>query len=87
MQHLPRHRPREGEEVTKREAIEWLIEQDVVLCRNAERNREILRERYLNGRTVERLEEMFNMSKSQINRVIRDYGNPIMIKLSKMTLE
>ena len=87
MQYVPWHRPREGEEVTKREAIEWLIEQDVVLCRHAERNRDILRERYLNGRTVEQLEEMFDMSKSQINRVIRNHGNPIMIKLSKMTLE
>lgn len=57
------------------------------MCNRAERNREILRERYLNGYTIEELATMFDMSESQINRVIRKYGNPIMIKLSKMTFE
>lgn len=73
--------------MTKREAVEWLIEQDVVLCNQAERNREILKERYLNGYTIERIAEVFDMSPSQVNRVIRKHGNPIMIKLSKMNLE
>lgn len=57
------------------------------MCNRAERNREILRERYLNGYTIEELASIFDMSESQINRVIRKYGNPIMIKLSKMTFE
>lgn len=73
--------------MTKREAVEWLIDQNVVACRNAERNRAILRERYLNGYTIEELAEMFDMSTSQINRVITKHGNPLMIKLSKMTVE
>lgn len=73
--------------MTKREAVEWLIDQNVVACRNAERNRAILRERYLNGYTIEELAEMFDMSTSQINRVITKHGNSLMIKLSKMTVE
>lgn len=73
--------------MTKRETIEWLIDENVVGDRKAKRNREILKARFLDGETIEDIAEMFDMSPKQIFRIIHRHGNPLLIKLSKMSIE
>lgn len=71
--------------MTKREAIEWLIENEVVACRNAARNRAILRLRYIAGMTFEQIAEEIDVAPITVSRVIHKYGDPLMIRLSHMT--
>lgn len=73
--------------MTRRQALEWLIEENVVGYRKAQRNREILRARFFAGDTIEEIAEQFDMSPRQISRIIIRYGNPLLIKLSKMSTE
>lgn len=51
--------------------------------RKAERNREILREYYLHGYTYEEIAEHFEMSDTQIGRIIRKHGDPLLLMLKK----
>lgn len=71
--------------MTRREMLEWLIDENVVGHRRAKRNRDILRSRFLDGDTIEEIAEKFDMSETQISRIIHRYGDPLLIKLSKMT--
>lgn len=73
--------------MTRKEALEWLIEQNVVGHRKAKRNRDILKARFMNGDTIEEIAEQFDMSPKQISRIVARNGNPLLIKLSKMSLE
>ena len=73
--------------MTQRQAFEWLINENIVGHRNSKRNREILKARFLDGESIERIAEDFDMSSSQIFRIIHRYGDPLLIKLSKMTIE
>ena len=73
--------------MTRREALEWLIEENVVGHRRAKRNRAILKSRYFDGNTIEDIAAQFDMSESQIFRIIHRYGDPLMIRLSKMATE
>ena len=70
--------------MTKREQIETLIEENVVTCHKAKRNREILRSRFIDGCTFAEIAERFDMSEVQIGRIIHRFGDPILIAVSKM---
>lgn len=73
--------------MTKREAIEWLIENEVVCCPDAERNRAILRLRYINGLTFKQVADELYVSDITVSRVVHKYGDPLMIELAKMMSE
>lgn len=73
--------------MTKRETLEWLIENDVVNCRNAARNRDILTARFIDGLTYEQIAEEFDIAPITVSRTIHKHGDPILIKLSKMMQE
>lgn len=51
--------------------------------RKAGRNREILRCYYLRGLTYEEIAERFEMSAVQVGRIVRRYGDPILLMLRK----
>ena len=51
--------------------------------KKAERNRDILRVHYFKGYSNFDVAEMFKMSEAQIGRIIRKYGNPLILKLYK----
>ena len=51
--------------------------------KKADRNRAILREYYTRGFTYEELAERFGMSAVHIGRIVRKYGDPILLMLSK----
>lgn len=73
--------------MTRKQALEWLIDENIVGYRKAKRNREILRARFFAGDTIEEIAEQFDMSPRQISRILTRYGNPLLIKLSKMSTE
>lgn len=55
--------------------------------RNAERNRDILRVKYFKGYSNYTIAEMFKMSDVQVGRIIRKWGNPLILKLYKSLME
>ena len=62
--------------------MEKLINEKVT-GRKCERNREILKLRFLRGLTFEEIAEIMQMSDKQIGRIIHRYGDPLLILLSK----
>ena len=70
MQHVSRHRPRKGKEMSAtRSEIERAIDECIV-GRNAERNRAILKRRLIDGIIFEKLAEEFDMSVRQIKNIV-----------------
>ena len=49
--------------------IESLVDEWIV-GRNAERNRKVLKERFINGTTYERMAEIFELSVTQVKRIV-----------------
>ncbi len=62
--------------------MERLINEKVT-GRRCERNREILRLRFLRGLTYEEIAEIMDMSDKQVGRIIRRYGDPLLLMLAK----
>lgn len=62
--------------------MEQLINEKVT-GKKCERNREILKLRFLRGLTFEEIAEIMQMSDKQIGRIIHRYGDPLLIILSK----
>ncbi len=62
--------------------MEYLINEKVT-GRKCERNREILKLRFLRGLTFEEIAEIMRMSDKQIGRIIHRYGDPLLIMLAK----
>lgn len=62
--------------------MEYLINEKVT-GRKCERNREILKLRFLRGLTFEEIAEIMKMSDKQIGRIIHRYGDPLLIMLAK----
>lgn len=54
---------------TKNE-IESLIDNNIISCLHAERNRKILKRRIIDGLTVEELSKEFDMSEQNIYRIL-----------------
>lgn len=55
-----------------REVIEWLIDEFIVNMTNAQRNRLIMKRRFIDGITFERLGEEFSMSDWQIKYIVKN---------------
>ena len=49
---------------------------------HSERNRQILKRRFIDGKTYEGLAEEFDMSVAQIKRIVYKYGDYIVLKIS-----
>lgn len=49
---------------------------------NSERDRAILRRRFIDGITFESLAEEFDMSESQIKRIVHRRGDPLLLKMN-----
>ena len=49
---------------------------------NSERDRAILRRRFIDGITFEALAEEFDMSESQIKRIVHRRGDPLLLKMN-----
>lgn len=62
--------------------MEYMID-EYVTGKRSERNREILKLRFLRGLTYEEIAEVMDMSDKQIGRIIHRYGDPLLIRLSK----
>ena len=62
--------------------MEWLIREKVT-GKKCERNREILRLRFLRGLTYEEIAEIMDMSDKQVGRIIHRYGDPLLLLLAK----
>lgn len=62
--------------------MERLIDEYVV-GKNSERNREILKLRFLRGLSFPEIARIKKMSDKQIGRIIHRYGDPLLIKLSE----
>lgn len=62
--------------------MEHLIDEYVV-GKNSERNREILKLRFLRGLSFPEIARIKKMSDKQIGRIIHRYGDPLLIKLSE----
>ena len=62
--------------------IERLIDEKVTGWKS-ERNREILKLRFLQGMTYAEIAEKMKMSDIQIGRIIHRYGDPLLIMLAK----
>ena len=82
MQYLPRHRKGQEKMICDGQELEALIDR-YVNGKKAARNREILKEYYINGRTYEQAAEMFDMSPMQVCRIVHKYGDPILLMLRK----
>jgi len=54
-----------------RSVIEWLIDEFLVNMTYAERNRQIMKRRYIDGITFERLGEEFSMSDWQVKHIVK----------------
>lgn len=50
---------------------------------NSERNRAILKRRFIDGMTFARIAEEFGMSEVQISRIVRKHGNPLLLLIGK----
>lgn len=53
-----------------RSEIENLIDEWIVCCSNAERNRRIMKRRYIDGLTFERIAEEFELSAVQTKNIV-----------------
>lgn len=62
--------------------MERLINEKVT-GRKCERNREILRLRFLRGLTFEEIAEAMDMSDKQVGRIVHRYGDPLLLMLAK----
>jgi len=62
--------------------MERLIDEKVTGWKS-ERNREILKLRFLQGMTYAEIAEKMKMSDIQIGRIIHRYGDPLLIMLAK----
>lgn len=62
--------------------MEFLIDEKVTGFKS-ERNRKILKLRFLQGMTYAEIAEEMGMSDIQIGRIIHRYGDPLLIMLSK----
>lgn len=62
--------------------MERLIDEKIT-GRKCERNRKILKLRFLQGLTYAEIAERMDMSEIQIGRIIHRYGDPLLIMLSK----
>mgnify|MGYP002522555699 CR=1 FL=1 len=51
--------------------IEWLIDEYVINMHNAEKNRAIMKRRYIDGITFEKLGEEFSMSDWQVKHIVK----------------
>jgi DNA-directed RNA polymerase specialized sigma24 family protein len=69
------------EGITRKE-IEDAIEQYVVLCMNAERNRAVLKRRLIDGLTHEQLAEEFDLSTQAVRKILYRYEAVIFKHLS-----
>ena len=79
MQHLRRKRLYQGEKVIiDGEELARLIER-YVNGPKAMRNRAILREYYLHGKTYEQVAEEFGMSAVHVGRIVHRYGDPLLL--------
>lgn len=57
--------------------IEYLIDDLIICMTNAERNRQIMKRRYLDGVTFEKLGEEFSMSDWQVKNIVKKCGEII----------
>lgn len=55
-----------------RSVLEWLFDEYLVNMFNAERNRAIMKRRFIDGVTYERLSEEFAMSDWQVKHIVKD---------------
>lgn len=62
--------------------MERLINEKVT-GKKCERNREILKLRFLRGLTFEEIAEIMKMSDKQIGRIVHRYGDPLLFILAK----
>lgn len=62
--------------------MEQLINEKIT-GRKCERNREILKLRFLRGLTFAEIAEIMDMSEKQIGRIIHRYGDPLLLMLAK----
>lgn len=62
--------------------MEHLISEKIT-GKKCERNREILRLRFLRGFTFEKIAETMDMSEKQIGRIIHRYGDPLLLIIAK----
>lgn len=62
--------------------MERLINEKVT-GKKCERNREILKLRFLRGLTFEEIAEIMKMSDKQIGRIVHRYGDPLLLILAK----
>ena len=62
--------------------MEELINEKVT-GRRCERNREILKLRFLKGLTFEEIAAEMDMSDKQIGRIIHRYGDPLLLLIAK----
>lgn len=62
--------------------MDYLIS-EYVTGKKSERNRAILRERFLMGYTYEEIAEHFDMSAVQISRIVKRYGDPLLLMIKK----
>lgn len=53
-----------------KDEIESLIDNNIISCLHAERNRKILKRRIIDGLTVEELSKEFDMSEQNIYRIL-----------------
>ena len=53
-----------------RTEIEKIIDEWIVCCSNAERNRRIMKRRYIDGLTFERISEEFDLSVVQTKNIV-----------------
>ena len=63
-------------------AMEELINEKIV-GKKAERNRKILKLRFLVGLTFAEIAEEMGMSDIQISRIVHRYGDPLLLMLRK----
>ncbi len=59
-----------------------LIDEHVTGWR-CERNREILRMRFLQGYTYSEIAEITKLSEIQVGRIVHRYGDPLLLMLAK----
>jgi len=62
--------------------MEHLISEKIT-GKKCERNREILRLRFLRGFTFEEIAAQMDMSDKQIGRIVHRYGDPLLLMISK----
>lgn len=62
--------------------MERLINEKVT-GKKCERNREILKLRFLRGLTFEEIAEIMKMSDKQIGRIVHRHGDPLLLILAK----